>query len=68
MSLFHFRWLIASDRPEEATEIIKKAAKVNGKSVPGHMLAHTDDGQGGTVGMTNRVNSSTRLRCRSLSV
>ena len=38
----HCRWLIASDRPEEATEIIKKAAKVNGKSVPDHMLQHSD--------------------------
>ena len=40
----HCRWLIASDRPEEATEIIKKAAKVNGKSVPDHMLIQHSDG------------------------
>jgi len=36
------RWLIASDRPEEATEIIKRAAKINGKSVPDHLLAPSD--------------------------
>ena len=44
LATLHCRWLIASDRPEEATEIIKKAAKVNGKSVPDHMLIQHSDG------------------------
>ena len=36
------RWLLAAGKEDKAKEIIKKAAKVNGKSIPDHVL-NTED-------------------------
>ena len=37
------RWLITKKRYDEATELIQKAAKMNGKSVPEHLLVVPND-------------------------
>lgn len=34
------RWLIVMDKPEQATAIIKRAAKWNGVEVPDNILLH----------------------------
>jgi len=42
------RWLIAADRKEEAEKIIRKAAKVNGRTIPESVLrGETSEGRMG---------------------